>query len=126
MVEEGTLCGNTDVEKLSGEDASSTADAEAYTNVYIKMIEGDLCHITRYDWVTNYTSVSSIGKEVLRLSTAAGAAALVINYQMNGYRKANARQMMNFLWAMYERIIGRIRDKNIYKEFILSGEGDID
>ncbi len=126
MAEAGTLCGQADVAKMAGANASATSVAEAYTNVYIKMAEGKICLDTRYDWVTNYASVSTIGKEVLRLATSAFAAAMVINYNMAGFSsRQEALIMINFLWACYIDVIKRF-DDNKYKEFILSGAGDID
>lgn len=126
MVEAGTLCGQTDVAKMAGANANATSVAEAYTNVYIKMAEGKICLDTRYDWVTNYASVSTIGKEALRLATSAYAAAMVINYNMAGFSsRQEALIMINFLWACYIDVIKRF-DDNKYKEFILSGVGDID
>ena len=126
MVEAGTLCGQADVAKMAGVNASATSVAEAYTNVYIKMAEGKICLDTRYDWVTNYASVSTIGKEVLRLATSAFAAAMVIDYNMSGFSsRQEALLMVNFLWACYIDVIKRF-DDNKFKEFVLSGVGDID
>ncbi len=127
MAEEGTLAINADIEKEAGANASATSSAESYTNVYIKKAEGKICLDTRYDWVTNYSSVSTIGKEVLREGVSCLAAAMVINYDMSGFTsRKEALQMINILWARYSDIVKRIVDDNKYKEFILSGEGDID
>lgn len=127
MAEAGTLCINADVVKKAGANASSVSIAEAYTNVYIKEAEGKICLDTRFDWVTNYASVSTIGKEILREATACYAAIDVINYQMNGFTsRQEALVMINILWARYKEIINQITKDNKYKEFILSGSGDID
>lgn len=127
MTEAGTLCGQADVAKMSGAKVSATSVAEAYTNVYIKMAEGKICLDTRYDWVTNYASVSAIGKEILRQATATYTAIMVINYDMSGFTsRQEALIMVNILWAIYREIISQIVKDNKYKEFILSGSGDID
>jgi len=127
MVEAGTLCTNTNVTYQAGANASATSKAEAYTNVYILLAEAKLCLDTRYDWVTNYASVSAIGKEVLREAASCYAAIAVINYDMSGFSsRQEALTMVNILWARYIDIVKRIVDDNKYKEFILSGEGDID
>ena len=126
MVEAGTLCGQTDVAKKAGANASAVSVAEAYTNVYIKMAEGQICLDTRYDWVTNYTSVSTIGKEVLKDAVSCLAAIDVINYQMNGFTsRQEALIMVNILWARYSEIVSKITKDNNYKDFILTGIGDI-
>lgn len=127
MAEAGTLCINADVLKFAGANASSTSTAEAYTNVYIKEAEGLVCLETRYDWVTNYASVSTIGKEALRDATASLAAIKAINYDMSGFTsRQEATIMINVLWAQYRETMALILRDNNYKEFILSGEGDID
>jgi hypothetical protein len=127
MVEAGTLCTNTNVQYKAGANASATSKAEGYTNVYILLAEGKLCLDTRYDWVTNYASVSTIGKEILREAVSCLAAIDVINYNMGGYTsRQEALTMVNILWARYSEIVKRIVADNKYKEFILSGAGDID
>lgn len=121
MAELGTLCSNTDVEKLSGANASSTSDAEAYTNVYIKAAEGFICAYTRYDWVTNYSSVSTIGKEALRLVTAAYAAIMVINYDMSGFSsRTEAQTMIDILYTIVVDNINLIKEEKA-REFVLQG-----
>jgi len=127
MTEAGTLCTNTNVQYEAGANASATSKAEAYTNVYILKAEGKICLDTRYDWVTNYASVSDIGKEILREAVSCYAAIAVINYDMSGFSsRQEALTMVNILWARYIDIVKRIVDDNKYKEFILDGEGDID
>ncbi len=127
MAEEGTLCTNSNVQYEAGEFASATSKAEGYTNYYIKKAEGKLCLDTRYDWVTNYASVSTIGKEILREAASCYAAIAVINYSMKGYTsRQEALTMVNILWARYSAIVQKIVGDNKYKEFILSGVGDID
>lgn len=127
MAELGTLCTNGDVAKLAGEKASATSAAEAYTNVYIKMAEGLLSSSARYDWVTNYASVSTIGKEILRNAVASFSAVMVMNYTMKGYTNTQeALTMINILWAMFSETRNKLEKDNKYKDFILTGTGDID
>lgn len=127
MAEEGTLAGNGDVEKKAGANASATSTAEAYTNVYIQEAEGLLCTAARYDWVTNYTSVSTIGKEILRDAVASYAAVKAINYDMSGFTsRQEALIMINVLWACFYETYRLLMKDNNYKDFILTGTGDID
>jgi hypothetical protein len=127
MAEQGTLCTNGNVGYKAGANASATSKAETYTNVYIKEAEGKLCLDTRFDWVTNYSSVSTIGKEVLREATSCLAAIDVINYDMSGFTsRQEALVMVNILWARYSDIVARLTKDNNYKDFILGGIGDID
>jgi hypothetical protein len=114
MVEAGTLCTNAQVETKSGANASATADAEAYTNIYILMAEAVVCAVTRYDWVTNYASLSSIGKELLRDVTSSLAAIYVITYDMSGYTsRVEAEDMINVHRDAALRGLGMLRDKKM-------------
>lgn len=127
MVEAGTLCTNSNVVYHAGANANSTYTAEAYTNVFIKEAEGIICLETRYDWVTNYASVSTIGKEVLRIATACLAAISCINADMSVFTsRQEALIMVNILWAQYREVVALILKDNNYKDFILGGVGDID
>lgn len=127
MAEAGTLCVNADVVEEAGANANSTYTAEAYTNKYIKKAEGKLCLDTRYDWVTNYSSVSTIGKEILRQAVSCLAAIKCINADMSGFTsRQEALIMINVLWAQYSEIVAKIVKDNIYKDFILTGQGAID
>lgn len=126
MVEAGTLCGQADVAKKAGANASATSVAEAYTNVYIKLAEAQLCTSARYDWVTNYASVSTIGKEILRDAASSYAAICVINYDMSGFfSRTESLTMINILWAGFQKCIALMEKDNKYKDFILTGSGDI-
>lgn len=126
MVEAGTLCINADVLKKAGVNASSTSTAEAYTNVYIKEAEGQICAAARYDYVTNYTSVSTIGKEILRDAASSYAAVLAMNYDTTNYTKNEALTMINILWAGFQKCIALLEKDNNYRDFILTGLGDVD
>ena len=121
MAEAGTLCINADVEKLSGADAHATADAEAYTNVYIQMAEGFVCLVSRYDWVTNYASISTIGQEALRIITSAVSAALVMNYSLKNYpTKVESQVKLDIIWSLAVDGLNLLRDDK-YRKFILDG-----
>jgi hypothetical protein len=127
MAEEGTLATNGDVLKNAGANVSPTSTDEAYTNVYIKEAEGLLCTASRYDWVTNYSSVSDIGKEILRDAVAAYAAVKAISYDMSGFTsRQEALIMVNILWAKWGKTMSLIEKDNNYRDFILTGAGSVD
>lgn len=124
MAEEGTLCTNADVLKYSGADASSTSSAEAYTNVYIKSAEAFICMYTTYDWVTNYSSLSTIGKELLREATACLAAMPVIAYDIPQFNlSATAQTMLDFLYSRAIDIMKMITTDEA-RQFVFSGDVD--
>jgi hypothetical protein len=127
MTEAGTLCTNSNVQYEAGANCSATSKAETYTNVYIKLAEGKISLDTRYDWVTNYSSVSTIGKEILREAVSCLAAISVINYDMSGFTsRQEALMMINILYARYYDIVKKLNSDNNFKDFILTGIGDID
>lgn len=127
MAEEGTLAINADVLKKAGANASTVSKAEAYTNVYIKEAEGLLCTASRYDWKTNYASISTIGKEILRDAVASYAAVKVINYDMSNFSsRQEAIIMINILWACWSETFKLLTKDNNYRDFILTGLGDVD
>ena len=126
MAEEGTLCINADVLKKAGLNANSTATAEAYTNVFIKMAEGILSTAARYDWKTNYSSISTIGKEILRDAASSYAAVLAMNYDMSGYTsRQETLVMVNILWAGFQKTIDLFEKDNDYRDFVLTGSGSV-
>lgn len=122
MAEEGTLCINADVVKKAGASVNSASIAEAFTNVYIKMAEAQLSTAARYDFVTNYSSISDIGKEILRDAASSYAAILAINYQMNGYTsRQESLIMVNILWAGYQKVLNLLEKDQNYLAFIKDG-----
>jgi len=126
MAESGTLCINADVKKKAGLRASAVSTAEDYTNVYILEAEGQICGASRYDWVTNYASVSAIGKEILRDATSAYAAMLAIYYDTSGFNTQEPLLGFNLHWASFQKFITLVEKDNNYKDFIKTGEGDVD
>lgn len=127
MVEAGTLCINADVLKKAGANASSTSTAEAYTNVYIKQAEAQIATSARYDFVTNYASVSAIGKEILRDAASSYAAILAINYDLAGFiSKQEALTIINILWAGFQKVLSLLEKDNKFLDFIITGEGGND
>ena len=129
MVSTGVLCDDTDVKAKAGPNISSAIDNgdTAETDFWIDCAEGQLCTAARYDWVTNYASVSAIGKDILKDAASSYAAVMAINYDMSGFTsRQEALTMVNILWASFQKCITLLEKDNNYKEFILSGEGDID
>lgn len=127
MAEAGTLCTNSNVKYKAGVNASAVSIAEAYTNVYILLAEAQLSASARYNWVSNYASVSTIGREILRDAASSYAAVQAINYDMSGFTsRQEALTMINILWAGFQKCITLLEKDNKYKDFILTGSGDID
>jgi len=100
MVDNGVFATTAQVQQKVGVNASATANVEAYINEYINQAEFVICAMTRYDWITNYASLTNIAKGILRNAASCLAAIDVINYDSNGF----------FLLSQAESRINVLRD----------------
>ena len=123
MADTGTFATTAEILRKAGFKVSG-GNAEADTNHFIKEIEGEICGIARYDFVTNYASLSEIGKELLRLAASSGAAIPVISYSMKyiteDTSRAEAEDRVNILRDFYTRVLGQIIDQEVVR-FIKEG-----
>jgi hypothetical protein len=121
MGDEGTFCTTAEVERKAGASCSATSKAEGYTNQYVQEAEGLICAAARYDFVTNYASLSTIGKEMLRELASCLAAIYVISYDMSGFTtRSEAEDMINILRDAALRGLSLLRDKKVV-DFIIGG-----
>jgi hypothetical protein len=124
MAEEGTLAVNADVKEECGALANSTYTAESYTNKYIKRAEAFICAQSRYNWVSNYASISTIGKEFLRGITAKLAAFYIVKQSQSSYgSKVEAQVILDANWNEVVEGLNLLRDES-YKQFIFEGDMD--
>lgn len=115
-----TLCEKTDVQLKAGANATTLTDAQ-YTDL-INEAEGFVSASARYDYVTNYASVSAIGKTLLREVASSYAAIAVINYDMSGFTsRTEAQVMLDVLWSKVVEGINLLRDEK-FRDFVLKGE----
>jgi hypothetical protein len=114
MAELGTLCTKEDVAKYAGENANADAIDEVFCNVAILESEGLICALARYDFVTNYASLTSIAKEFLRHATATLTAIASISYDMSGYTsRVEAEDMLNLLLSKWKACEALLLDQKI-------------
>lgn len=114
MAEEGTFCVNGDVVRKAGHGASSTAIAEAYTNVFIKDAESEINAATRKNWHDEFATLTTEVKQILRQAASDKAAIYVINYNMGGYNSAReAEAMVNILNNNYNRALVILREMKV-------------
>lgn len=112
MAEEGTFCTNADVIKKAGAGANATAISEAYTNEFIKQAEGRICCLVRSDLVTNYSTLNTPTKKLLREAASNLAAIYCIQYQMSGYTsRVEAEDMVNILTYNYKTAVAIVTDE---------------
>ena len=112
MAEEGTFCGNADVEKKVGANASATSTAEAYTNVYIKQAECLINNFCRFNYLGTYSTLNADVKLLLQEVASNIAAIYAIIYDMSGYTsRVEAEDMVNVLRDAALRGLSLLRDK---------------
>ena len=76
--------------------------------------EGEaFCNLTgRYDFTTNWASLTSNSKAVLAEAVANLAAIYLIQYDMSGYTsRVEAEDMINVLWARFNQCMKVIKDQ---------------
>lgn len=110
-----TLCSSQAIIRKAGANANSDAIASsALLYDFCSQAESQLCMKSRYDWIANYSSVSTNFKPVLAEATAALAAMKVINYDMGGYTsKTEAQTMLDVLNDSYNKIVTDLENKEI-------------
>jgi hypothetical protein len=114
MADLGTFCTTAEVERKAGANVSATSKAEAYTNQYVKEAEGVICAVARYDFVTNYASLTTIAKELLRQVASDLAAMYAIQYDMSGFTsRIEAEDMINILRDSALRGLSLLRDQKL-------------
>ena len=117
MADLGVFTKNADIQARAGGGADATAKATAATDVYVQDIESYICAITNYDWVTNYGSLATLTKLILKDCGACLCAAYVVNAEMNGYTSLEyAIQTINFCWARADKCISLLKEASTIKE----------
>ena len=101
----------------AGVGASSTILANATElDRFSDYAEAEINFLTRYDWTTNYSSVSTNFQGALGQAAAARIAMDIITYDMSGYQsKTEAQTKLDYLTNMYNKIIEVLKLKE-YQE----------
>ena len=91
----------------------SGANAEANINPIILEAEAYLNDISRYNWISNWSSLNS-GAALLGQEFVASIAAIeIIKYDMNSYTtRVEAEDMINVLAWRVHQIENHLRDQN--------------
>lgn len=115
-----TLCDSGAVKLKAGVNVSTSITAAQYTQL-INEAEGFLSTQAKYDFVTNYSSVSTIGKTALQDGCSSYAALGAINYDMSGFTsRTEAQTMLDVNWSKVVEVVNLIKDDK-YKSFVVSG-----
>jgi len=98
MVDDGTFVKNADIVVRAGANANATAITTTETDKYVLDVENYINVYCNYDFTTNYASMSTSTKYLLKETAACLCAIYVIQYDMSGYTSiAEALNMLNVL-----------------------------
>lgn len=115
-----TLTTSGAVKLKAGAKVSTALTAANYTTL-INQAEGFICEQSKYDFVTNYSSLSTIGKAFLDHIASSHAAFFAINYDQSGYTSRQESQvMLDTNWTSVVEGANLLRD-NKFVDFIIKG-----
>lgn len=117
MVDTGIFATTLEVQRKAGNNASTTANVEAYINDFMTQAESEINSITRFNWSDAYSGLNADVKGLLKEAASNLAAIYVIQYDMAGIGLREAEGRINVLRDSYLRTIALLRDWK-RKEFI--------
>jgi len=97
MGDEGVFATTDEVKAKVGEDASSTANAEAYINQYMTEAESYINVATGHNWTDDYAGLNVDVKGILQMAASNLAAIYVINYDLGGIGRSEAQTRVDIL-----------------------------
>lgn len=108
------LCSSYAIIRKAGVNANSTIIASnAALSDWCDQAEAEITTATKYDWVTNYSTINQNTKAILTAATSARAAIAVINYDMSGYTsRSEAQTMLDVLRDEYTRALEILKDND--------------
>ena len=116
-----TLCTLPDAIAEAGEGANWDYPASgAFMISWSDQIEGELCLLTQYDWVTNVANLHPTTSGALTQLAAVGIAMKALSFDKSGYVGGEYNTKMSMLYDRYVQGITRINDKD-GKDFMLTG-----
>ena len=84
MADTGIFCTTAEVLRKAGDNASTTASAEAYTNDFVAQAESRINAIVRYNFSDNYDTLNDDVKMILKETASNIAATYVLLYKPTG------------------------------------------
>jgi len=116
-----TLCTELEAQYKAGKNYNSTSVTSTLVQSFINQAEGIICTEARYDFVTNYTGLTAVGKFFLANLASSLAAFFMISYDMSGFTsRTEAQTMLDTNWTIVVESLNLIRD-NTFRNFIKTG-----
>lgn len=116
-----TLCDSGAVKLAAGVLSNEIDLTNTQYNSLIEAAEGDLCGIAKYDFVTNYASLSTVGKQFLTDGCASMAAINLIQIDPGQWSARTAETKLDVCYTRYTELTKKIKDKE-FVDFIINGE----
>jgi len=111
MADTGIFATTAEVQRKAGENASATANVEAYINDFMTQAESEINVLTRYNWSDAYSSLNVDVKGILKELASNIAAIYVIQFDMSGIGLREAENRINTLRDASLRAMSILRDK---------------
>ena len=96
MADEGTFTKSADIIVRCGTFAA-TASAVGQTDKFVQDVEAYICDETRYDWVTNYGTLGTKTKLILKEVGACICAMYAISVSLSEFSGRNGETLLDFL-----------------------------
>ena len=109
-----TFCTSGAMVRKAGLNANSTITASGSAlSEWSSHAEALICNNTRYNFISNYSSLTSGIKEILGDVASSLGAMQIINYDMSGYTsRTEAETMLDIQRDFAERGLALLKDKN--------------
>ena len=114
MAAAGTLATDAQILLAIGENASVAQVLGTNTDIWILMAEADIYIESGEDFVTDYASVTAVGKQFLASLASVRAAFYAINHNQNSWQLATTQSKLNVIDNIWQSGIKHLQnsDKN--------------
>lgn len=106
-----TLCTSGNIVTKAGSHVSSTLSTSG--NVLSQIsdeVEGYLCEVTGYDWVTNYADVSTQVQKALQGASSSLGGMILASMDSTGYQGKEFEVLMNMNDGIVENTVNKLKD----------------
>jgi hypothetical protein len=114
MAYTGTICTEAEINAFAGENVDATGNTEANHNYWVAHAEAYISALVAYNVVSNWASLTAIGKAIITELGARIAANNAIAYNMSGFTsRTEALEMMNWNFYRIEKCEEILRTESI-------------
>ena len=110
MAAAGTLATDAQILLAIGQDASAVQVLGTNTDIWILIAESDIYIESGQDFVTNYASVTAVGKQYLAGKASNRAAWYAINQNQNTWQLATSQSKLNVLDDSWQGFLKDMKD----------------